>query len=250
MAIKKTTKTYRQRCIFFLLPMAPTWFGMALRPNLSHCDIWENGTVSKALRKCEACLGQSRTSRGAGAQRQQHRPERWSEASTHRCVPEPKTRSRSTFSTNSNLFCKSMDELRGNQKSTFSNLLKFYDNISANLDFQKINTLTELQQQLNAKRYDKAAFWFFKSALTQFSATEGLPPGPRPRSRLHHGGQALCLPCGPLPPPAFGTQSRKPSQIQERERLHSGKVKSSEKAKYKHANTIWTDFYILCHNKI
>lgn len=69
-----------------------------------------------------------------------------------------KTRSRRTFSTNSNLFCKSMDELRGNQKSTFSNLLKFYDNVSANLDFQKINTLTELQQQLNAKRYDKAAF--------------------------------------------------------------------------------------------
>lgn len=51
-----------------------------------------------------------------------------------------------------------MDELRGNQKSTFSNLLKFYDNVSANLDFQKINTLTELQQQLDAKRYDKAAF--------------------------------------------------------------------------------------------
>lgn len=58
-------------------------------------------------------------------------------------------------------------------------MLRFHYHVPAGLDFQKINTLTELHQQLKEKRENDKAELILQLSGTRFSATKGLPPGPR-----------------------------------------------------------------------
>lgn len=110
---------------FCLLPSAPTWFGMALHPNLSRTVTsektvpsvrhWEHVRRPVLARAAPATKGQVH-------RRQQHWPGRWGETATHRCIP----RRRDALQANAIYKqwpllkqCDQTKELRGNQNKHF-----------------------------------------------------------------------------------------------------------------------------------